>query len=399
MDLSFSKYAEVVSGESTLVYSDLARKVSKEKGFRIINFGIGQPDLPTFEPIRNEAIKALEEGFTGYTPAAGIDELRSKVAEHLTERYGDRVRKEEVIITPGAKTALFLAFLLTINPGDEVIIPDPSFYSYAEVVKMLGGVVKYVPMRWSEESGFSLDIESIESQITSKTRMIVFNNPHNPTGTLFSPKEVEELVRIAREKRVWLLSDEIYDYFVYEGQMRSVLQDSDWRSFVLYVNGFSKTFSMTGWRLGYLVAREEMIRKAVALAANIYTCPTSFAQKGALAAFQHFDLVKQMIDLFKRRRDVMFSELKKVKGIRVSLPRGAFYMFPNISEILRKKGWTSKDFSVNLIQSKGVTTIPGDVFSPKVGKDFVRLSFALDENDIREGVQRIKEFVDEILSG
>jgi len=180
VDLSFSKYAEVVSGESTLVYSDLARKVSKEKGFRIINFGIGQPDLPTFEPIRNEAIKALEEGFTGYTPAAGIDELRSKVAEHLSERYGDRVRKEEVIITPGAKTALFLAFLLTINPGDEVIIPDPSFYSYAEVVKMLGGVVKYVPMRWSEESGFSLDIESIESQITSKTRMIVFNNPHTP---------------------------------------------------------------------------------------------------------------------------------------------------------------------------------------------------------------------------
>ncbi len=398
MSVRFSSYAEAVSGESTLVYSDLARKVAKEKGFKIINFGIGQPDLPTFQPIREEAIKALSEGFTGYTPAAGIEELRSKVAEHLSSRFSN-VKKEEVIITPGAKTALFLAFLMVVNPGDEVIIPDPSFYSYAEVVRMLGGKVKYVPMKWSEDQGFTLDIEAIEREITPKTKMIVFNNPHNPTGTLFSPKEVEELIRIAKEKKVWLLSDEIYDYFVYDGQFKSVLEDPEWRDFVLYVNGFSKTFSMTGWRLGYLVAREEFIKKASALAATIYTCPTSFAQKGALAAFEHFDLVKDMIALFKRRRDVMYQELKKVRGLRVSLPKGAFYMFPNLSEILKKKGWTSKDFSVKLIESKGVTTIPGEVFSPQVGKDFVRLSFALDEKDIKEGVQRMKEFVDEILSG
>ncbi|MGC9105659.1 MAG: pyridoxal phosphate-dependent aminotransferase [Thermoprotei archaeon] len=398
MSVRFSSYAEAVSGESTLVYSDLARKVAKEKGFKIINFGIGQPDLPTFQPIREEAIKALSEGFTGYTPAAGIEELRFKVAEHLSSRFS-KVKKEEVIITPGAKTALFLAFLMVVNPGDEVIIPDPSFYSYAEVVRMLGGKVKYVPMKWSEDQGFTLDIEAIEREITPKTKMIVFNNPHNPTGTLFSPKEVEELIRIAKEKKVWLLSDEIYDYFVYDGQFKSVLEDPEWRNFVLYVNGFSKTFSMTGWRLGYLVAREEFIRKASALAATIYTCPTSFAQKGALAAFEHFDLVKDMIALFKRRRDVMYQELKKVRGLRVSLPKGAFYMFPNVSEILKKKGWTSKDFSVKLIESKGVTTIPGEVFSPQVGKDFVRLSFALDEKDIKEGVQRMKEFVDEILSG
>ena len=398
MSVRFSRYADSISGESTLVYSDLARNVAKEKGFKIINFGIGQPDLPTFKKIRDEAKKALDEGFTGYTPAAGIDELRSKVAEHLSSKYSQPVKKEEVIITPGAKTSLFLAFLMLINPGDEVIIPDPSFYSYAEVVKMLGGIPKLVPMKWSEEKGFELDIEAIENAITPKTKMIVFNNPHNPTGTLFSPKEVEALQELAKSKKVWLLSDEIYDYFVYDGEFRSVLEDSEWRDYVLYVNGFSKTFSMTGWRLGYLVAKEEIIRKASAIAATVYTCPTSFAQKGALAAFDAYEEVKSMISLFKRRRDVMYEELRKVKGFKTALAKGAFYMYPNISEILKEKGWTSKDFSVELIKNKGVTTIPGEVFSPITGKDFIRVSFALDENEIREGVKRIREFVDEILS-
>ncbi len=396
MSVRFSQYADSITGESTLVYSDLARKVAKEKGIKIINFGIGQPDLPTFKRIREEAKRALDEGFTSYTPAAGIDELRSKIAEHLSSKYSQVVKKDEVIVTPGAKTALFLVFLMLINPGDEVIIPDPSFYSYAEVVKMLGGVVKLVPMRWSEDRGFELDLDGIEAAVTPKTKMIVLNNPHNPTGALFSPKEIEALQELAKKKRIWLLSDEIYDYFVYEGDFRSVLEDPDWRDYVVYVNGFSKTFSMTGWRLGYLVAREEIIRKASALAANIYTCPTSFAQKGALAAFDSFDEVKEMISLFKRRRDVMYEELKKVKGFKVPLAKGAFYMYPNISEVLKLKGWTSKDFAVELIKSKGVTTIPGEVFSPLTGKDFIRVSFALDENEIREGVKRIREFVDEI---
>ncbi|BAB66267.1 pyridoxal phosphate-dependent aminotransferase [Sulfurisphaera tokodaii] len=393
----FSLSANSISGESTLVYQDVARQVQKTKGIRIINFGIGQPDLPTFARIREAAKKSLDEGFTGYTSAYGIDELRQKIAEHLSSKY-ESVRKEEVIVTPGAKTALYLAFLLYINPGDEVIIFDPSFYSYAEVVKMLGGVPVYVKMKFNESTGFSLNLSELESKINKKTKMIVLNNPHNPTGMVFDPIEIEKLMEITKEKKVLLLSDEIYDYFIYEGKMKSVLEDPDWRDYVIYVNGFSKTFSMTGWRLGYVVAKEKVIKKMAEIAANIYTCPTSFAQKGALAAFESFDEVKEMISLFKKRRDIMYEELKKIKGIQVHKSQGAFYMFPFIGEILKKANLSVKDFSLKLIEEKGVTTIPGEVFPLEVGKDFVRLSFAVKEDDIREGIKRMKEFIDMLMT-
>lgn len=396
---NFSTASTSITGESTLVYQEVARKVQKEKGIRVINFGIGQPDLPTFRKIRNAAIKALDEGFTGYTSAYGIDELREKIASHLNSRYPSErpIKKEEVIVTPGAKTALYLAFLLYVNPGDEVIIFDPSFYSYAEVVKMLGGKPVYIKMRWTEENGFSLNVNELKEKITSKTKMIVLNNPHNPTGMVFDPREIEKVMEIAKERKVILLSDEIYDYFVYDGKMKSVLEDPDWREYVIYVNGFSKTFSMTGWRLGYIVAKDRVVRKMAELAANIYTCPTSFAQKGALAAFDSFDDVKDMISLFRRRRDVMYEELKKNKWIRVYKSQGAFYMFPYVGDILAKTKMQVKDFSVKMIEEAGVTTIPGEVFPLEVGRNFLRLSFAVDENDIREGVRRINEFVTRLM--
>ena len=393
----FSFSANSITGESTLIYQDYARQVQKTKGIKIINFGIGQPDLPTFKRIREAAKKALDEGFTAYTSAYGIDELRQKIADYLSSKY-DKVKKEEVIVTPGAKTALYLAFLLYINPGDEVILFDPSFYSYAEVVKMLGGVPVYVKMKFNESTGFSLNLSDVESKITKRTKMIVLNNPHNPTGMVFDPIEIEKLMQIAKERNVILLSDEIYDYFIYEGKMKSVLEDPEWRDYVIYVNGFSKTFSMTGWRLGYVVAKENVIKKMAALAANIYTCPTSFAQKGAIEAFNAFDEVKEMIALFKRRRDVMYEELKKIKGIQVYKSSGAFYMFPYVGEVLRKSNLSVKDFSLKLIEEKGVTTIPGEVFPLEVGKEFIRLSFAVNEDDIREGIKRMKEFIEMLMT-
>lgn len=394
---NFSVSANSITGESTLVYQDFARQIQKKKGIKIINFGIGQPDLPTFAKIRESAKKALDEGFTGYTSAYGIDELRQRIAEHLSSKY-DKIKKEEIIVTPGAKTALYLAFLLYINPGDEVLIFDPSFYSYAEVVKMLGGVPVYVKMKFNENTGFSLNLSEVESKISNKTKMIVLNNPHNPTGMVFDPLEIEKLMQISKEKKILLLSDEIYDYFIYEGKMKSVLEDPDWRNYVIYVNGFSKTFSMTGWRLGYVVAKENVVKKMAALAANIYTCATSFAQKGAITAFDSFDEVKEMISLFRKRRDTMYEELKKIHGIQVYKSAGAFYMFPYLGEVLRKSKLSVKDFSLKLIEEKGVTTIPGEVFPLDVGKEFVRLSFAVNENDIREGIKRMKEFIDMLMT-
>ncbi len=324
MSFNFASNVQELAGESTLVYQEIARKVSKEKGIKTINFGIGQPDLVTFKRIRDSAITALQDGFTGYTPALGIDELREKIAQYLN-RYGD-VKKDNVIVTPGAKTALFLGFILFVNPGDEVIVDDPSFYSYAEVIRLLGAKPVFLRLNM-RENGFSHDLKSLEELITPRTKMIVINNPHNPTGSLFDPHEIERIMEISKERKIILMSDEIYDNFVYEGKMKSALEDPDWKDYVIYINGFSKTFSMTGWRLGYVAAREDIIKKMGVLAGNIYTCATSFAQKGAIASFDSFDEVKDMIELFRKRRDVMYSELQKVKKIKVIKPQGAFYMF------------------------------------------------------------------------
>lgn len=394
----FNANISQLSGESTLLYKEIAKKVEKTKKLKIIDFGIGQPDVVTFKRIREAAKSALDEGFTSYTSALGIDELRIKIAEYLNNRYSTDVRKEEVIVTPGAKTALFLSFILYVNPGDEVILFDPSFYSYSEVVKLLGGKPIYVNLKWDKSEGFSIDVRDLENKITKKTKMIVFNNPHNPTGTLFSPSDVEKIINIAKDNKLLLLSDEIYDNFIYEGRMKSVLEDSDWRDFVLYINGFSKTFSMTGWRLGYVVAREDIINKMGILAANIYTCPTSFAQKAAVKAFETFDEVNEMVKLFRKRRDLIYEELNKIKEIKVSKPNGAFYIFPNIGDILQMKNIDVKTFAIKLIEEKGVVTIPGEVFPLNVGKQFLRLSFAVDENIIKEGVNRIREFIEGMMN-
>jgi len=390
----YSESLASLSGESTLVYQDKAREVAK-RGIQIVNFGIGQPDFPTFEKIREEAKKALDQGFTGYTPALGIDELRSKVSEYLNSRYSADVKKEEVVITPGAKMSLFMAFLLYLNQGDEVLMPDPSYYSYAEVVRLLGA--KPIFSKTKLTNGiFSIDLEDLESKIGPKTKIVVLNNPANPTGSVFSGSEVRKLMEIVKERKVILLADEIYDNFVYDTDFTSVLSEPEWRDFVIYTNGFSKTFSMTGWRLGYIVARREVVSKLGVLAANTYTCATSFAQRGALAAFESFDEVKNMISVFKRRRDVMYSELSKIRFIKPNVTRGAFYQFPFIGELLKRTGLTAKDFAIKLIESKGVVTIPGEVFPLDMGKSFLRLSFAISEEKIREGVSKIGEFVNEI---
>ncbi|AWR94968.1 pyridoxal phosphate-dependent aminotransferase [Acidianus brierleyi] len=384
-----------LSGESTLLYQEIARKIEKEKGIKTINFGIGQPDVVTFSKIREAAKQALDQGFTAYTPALGIDDLRQKIAVELSEKYGN-IKKEEIAITPGAKTALFVSFLLYINPGDEVILIDPAFYSYSEVIKLLGGKPVYAELRFSESEGFSIDIEKISKLINKKTKMIVLNNPHNPTGMVFRSKEIIKLQEIIKENKIILLSDEIYDHFIYEGEMRSVLQDPDWRDYVIYINGFSKTFSMTGWRLGYIAAKKEIIDKIGILASNIYTCATSFVQKAALEAFNTYDDVKNMIELFRRRRDIMYSELKKIKEFKIYKSPGTFYMFPEVSNILKKWNFDTKSLAIKLIEEAGVITVPGEVFPLNGGKQFLRMSFAIGEDKIKEGINRIKNVIEEV---
>ncbi len=290
------------------------------KGFDVISFGVGQPDIPTPQFLVDEGKKALDERFTGYTETEGIKELREAITEYLNTRYGSDVKPDEVVVTIGTKGAAYLAMAAYVRPGDEVIVTDPTYPVYSELPKFLGARPVYAPLKWlGGESGFSLDIDLIHELITSRTRGIAIVNPHNPTGAVFSSREVEEIMNLARDYNLLVIADEIYDNFLYEdADFKSFISFPDWRDHVLYCNGFSKTFSMTGWRLGYLVARREVAKVLTKLAVNTWSCPPSIAQKVGIKALRSdWSFVKEMVSLFDKRRRILYEELKQIKGFEV----------------------------------------------------------------------------------
>ena len=386
-------------GEKGFIYIAKARELA-ERGVHVVNFGVGQPDFKPPVHVLEEAKRAIDEGFTGYTAAQGIRELREAIADYLNERYGAGVSPEEILVTTGAKTAIFMSVLALLGPGDEIIIPEPSYYAYSEAARAIGAKPVFVPLRWlGGGQGFSLDLDAIESAITRRTKLIVLNNPHNPTGSLFEPKEVEALLELVRRHNIALLVDEIYDNYVYDGVFRSVLEHPEWKDYVLYVNGHSKTFAMTGFRLGYVAGKKEVIEALRKLAVNIYSCAPSISQRAGVAALRGpWDPVRRMIEEFRRRRDLVYEELSKIPGFEVAKPRGAFYIFPRIARVLKETGLSTDEFSERLAEEKAVVTLPGTNFPDKAGEGFIRISFAVDRRDIVEGVRRIKEFVEEKMA-
>ncbi len=397
--LNYNPLLDEILGEGAFSYLAKAKHIARTKGIRVISFGIGQPDFLTPQHIRDEAKKALDEGFTGYTETAGIIEVREAIADYLNERYGAGVKPSEIVVTTGAKTAIFIAIASYIREGDEVIIPEPSYPAYAQVVKLFRGKPIYIPLKWEGgDKGFSLDMDKIEKAITSKTKMIVLNNPHNPTGAVFTGKQIDELMELARQRNLIILTDEIYDNFVYDVEFKGILSHDDWRDYVIYVNGFSKTFSMAGWRLGYVVAREEVVGKMIDLAVNIYSCAPSFAQRAAIIALKGtWEPVKEMIHIFKTRRDLLYQLLKEVPGFDPWKSPGTFYMFPNIKKVLEvTEVKNEKEFADILLERYGVVVLPGILFPENAGRGFLRFSFATSFEDIREGVNRIKRAIEEM---
>lgn len=393
---NFQERVLALKSEAAFDYLALANELSR-KGFRVISFGIGQPDFDTPDFIKEEAKKALDEGFTGYVEAPGIPELRETVAEYVNGFTGSDVRPEEVIILPGAKPGIFFSALCFIGKGDEVIIPDPSFPVYESVVKHAGGKPVFVKLR--EENNFSLSPEDVQEVLSDRTKMIILNNPHNPTGSLMDPKDLKGILNLAKEKGIIVLSDEIYDRYVYEGNFVSVLSDPDWRDYVIYVNGFSKTFSMTGWRLGYVIARREVIERMSVIALNTFSCTPGFIQRAGVVALKGpREVIEDRIREFKRRRDVIYNLLKSIPGVKVVKPRGAFYIFPNVKEILDRVKLTTEDLALNILKEVKVVTLPGTAFPDRGGEGYLRLSFATNVENIKEGIARIKEYVESILS-
>ncbi|NAZ28783.1 MAG: aminotransferase class I/II-fold pyridoxal phosphate-dependent enzyme [Caldivirga sp.] len=387
-------------GEDAFTYLAKAREVSERKGIKVISFGIGQPDLPTFSNIVEAAKVALDRGLTGYTETEGIRELREAIADYLNQRYHAGVKPNEVIVTTGTKTAIFLAMASYIRPGDEVIIPDPTYPAYPELTKFFGGKPVYVPLTFNPEDGFRLNLKAIEGAVSDRTRAIVLNNPHNPTGAVFRPSEVSRLLEVAKDHGLLVIVDEIYDNFLYEeGVFKGILElEPDWRRYIIYTNGFSKTFSMTGWRLGYLVASGEVIEPLRRLAANTYSCPPSIAQWAGVEALRNeasWRASKAMIELFKRRRDVMYNELRRIPGFEVWRSEGAFYMYPRVKGVLDKLNMSVEEFANWLLEEHGVVILPGTAFSEStMGREYVRLSFALDEKLIIEGLGRVREAIE-----
>ncbi|WP_287588450.1 pyridoxal phosphate-dependent aminotransferase [Candidatus Borrarchaeum sp.] len=351
----------------------------------IISLGIGEPDFDTPEHIKNAAKQALDDNFTHYTPVPGTLELRVAIADYLNEAYGlDYKPESEIVLTCGATEALHDIMLAYVK-GDEVLVPDPGFLGYPEYVRMAEGKPVWYPC--PEKNGFQPDLDTLNELVTKKTVMIIINSPCNPTGAVFERKTLEGIAEIAIDNDLLIVTDEVYEKFIYEGKHIPIASLGVADRTIL-VNGFSKTFSMTGWRLGYICGDAEVIN-AVNIAHMFTTVTTpSFAQKAALTALKGpKESIKEMKDEYRWRRDFFVKELNTIENISCIIPNGTFYAFPNISAF----GKTSVEFSEYLIEKAKVVTVPGNAFGSNIGEGHVRMSYACTRENLKEALSRIKD--------
>ena len=358
-------------------------------GMDVINLGIGQPDFKTPEHIVEAAIKALKNGHHGYTPANGIPELREAVAADIAKYRKCEVNPDNVVIMPGGKPTMFFAITMFGAPGTEIIYPNPGFPIYESVIKFTGA--KPVPMALHEENGFSFSADEVLGLITPATRLIIINSPANPTGGTVPRAEMDKLAKgLEDHPHVAIMSDEIYGRMLYDGREHvSMLEYENLRDRVIMLDGWSKTYAMTGWRLGYAVWPDALVDHATRLAINCHSCvnaPTQYAGIAALEGPQ--DAVDTMVSAFDERRRVIVSELNQVPGFRCIEPGGAFYAFPNIEDT----GMSARELQDNLLQETGVAIIAGTSFGAQ-GEGYVRFSYANSTENIREAIRRVREYL------
>jgi aspartate aminotransferase len=359
------------------------------QGRDIINLGIGQPDFPTPEHIVEAAVKALRDGHHGYTPAVGILAVREAVAKNLNERFGVTVSPDSVMIMPGGKPTMFMSILMFGDPGADILYPDPGFPIYRSMIEYTGARPVPVPIR--EEHGFAFSAEETLSLITPQTRLLIINSPANPTGGVTPKAEVDKLVAgLERFPDVAVMSDEIYDHMIYDGERHvCLLSYPQIRDRLILLNGWSKTFAMTGWRLGYAVWPAKLYDMARKLAVNLYSCVNAPAQYAGIAALTGpMDGVGGMVTEFDRRRKVVVEGLNKLPGVSCATPKGAFYAFPNI----KSTGWQAKPLASSLLEEAGVAVIGGPDFGI-LGEGYVRLSYANSTENILKALDRMGDFL------
>ena len=366
-------------------------KALERQGKNIVHLEIGEPDFDTPKNIKDAAVKALYAGYTHYVPAAGIQELKEAIAEYVAKSRKIEVDPEEVVVTPGAKPVMFFAILACVNPGEEVLYPNPGFPIYESMINFVGA--KPIPMPLKEEKDFGIDHEYVKKKITKKTKMIIINSPENPTGGILTEEDLKLIADCVVDRDdVLVFSDEVYSRIIYEGEHHSIASFPGMKEKTIILDGFSKTYAMTGWRLGYGVMRKDIAQKITQLMINSNSCTCAFAQMAGVEALKGpQDSVEKMVAEFKKRREIIVSGLNNIKGITCKKPRGAFYVFPNITGI----GMKSQELSDYLLNKAGVAVLPGTSFGA-YGEGYLRLSFANSVENIQKALNRISEALEKL---
>lgn len=393
--MTLAKRIRAIGPSPTLAITAKAKEM-KAKGIDVIGFGAGEPDFDTPEHIKEEAKKALDEGFTKYTPASGIPELKVAICQKLKRDNGLDYEPGQIIISCGAKHSLYNAMQVLCESGDEVLLPSPYWVSYPEQIRLSGA--EPVIIETGEEEGFKIKIERLRKKITSRTKLLILNSPSNPTGAVYHREELEAIAEVAVEKNIYVISDEIYEKIIYDDLKHISIAslNSEIKRLTMVINGVSKSYSMTGWRIGYAAGPKEIIQAMSNLQSHSTSNPTSFCQKASIAALEGSqEPLRRMVSEFARRREYIVERLNSIAGVSCLKPEGAFYVFPNISKLLGKsyKSQVIKDsisLAQILLEEVKIAVVPGSVF----GEDnHLRFSYATSMENITKGMDRLKEFI------
>jgi aspartate aminotransferase len=373
-----------LTGEGALAVFSRAKELEKQ-GRSIIHLELGEPDFHPAAPVVEALCAAVSAGRDRYVPTRGIPPLRAAIAEYLQRTRRLEVREEQVLVAPGCKMALALAMMALIEPGDEVLYPDPSFPIYPSFTRGLGA--KAVPYALLEKNEFQPDVAEIAGKITARTRVLIFNSPNNPTGTVFSEAVLQKIAELAKKHDLWVIADEIYGRILFRGEYKSIWALAGMAERTVIIDGFSKSFAMTGWRLGYAVAQKHVIDAMDMLVLNTFTCTAEFSQVAAIEALQDITgAVPAMVAEYRKRRDIIVPKLNKIPGFRCQSPDGAFYAWVNIADT----GMSAEMLQKLLLEESGVAGIAGAAFGPE-GKNYLRFSLVSSTHLLEEALQRIQK--------
>ena len=385
-ELRLAKRMSRLGTETAFEVLNRARELERQ-GKDVIHLEIGEPDFDTPQNIISAGVNALNAGWTHYGPSAGLPELRKAIADEVSQSRGVRVQPEEVVVVPGGKPIIFFSILALIEEGDEVIYPNPGFPIYESMINYVGG--RGVPIHLREERDFRLDVDELANLINDRTKLIIINSPHNPTGGVLNKRDIERIAAAIGDRNIFVLSDEIYSRLIFDGDHHSIISEPGFKDRTILLDGFSKTYAMTGWRMGYGVMRTDLAWQVARLMTNSNSCTASFSQVAGIEALRgDQSSVEHMRAEFQRRRDMFVAGLNRIKGFSCRMPKGAFYVFPNITAT----GWKSKPLADALLEEAGVACLSGTSFG-EFGEGYLRFSTANSMENLGKALERIERWV------